>query len=44
MVLVSVFQRISVLFAVLVVMKAHGFTQWDIEQAHQLSGLCLAPG
>ena len=44
MVLVSVFQRVGVLFAVLVVVEAHRLTQRDIQQAHQLPGFGLASG
>ena len=43
-VLVSVFQRVGVLFAVLVVVEAYRLTQRDIQQAHQLPGFGLASG
>jgi hypothetical protein len=44
MVLVSIFQRVGVLFAVLVVVEAYRLTQRDIQQAHQLPGFGLASG
>ena len=44
MVLVSVFQRVGVLFAVLVVVEAYRLTQRDIQLAHQLPGFGLASG
>jgi hypothetical protein len=43
-VLISVFQCVGVLFAVLVVVETHRFTQRDIQQAHQLPGFGLASG
>ena len=44
MALIRIFQRIGMVLTAFVSVEANSLTQRNIEQAHQLPGLCLTPG